>query len=301
MDVLKSMRLFLRCVDDGSITAAARNSGMSNAAVSRNISALENYLGSQLLNRGRKLTLTEAGEDFCSRVRPLLDALQETTDSISAEGGGVRGILRVHTRFSIGELIVGPALPRFFSRYPEVTVELTTSNTNAVDMLHRNIDLDLRVDRHRDSSLVARRLGPNRNLLVASPEYLERHGRPRTPHDLERHDFVVYHIAGEHTPLKFRDEAGTVTAYGVHERLRTDNGMILKAAVKQGIGLGLIPAWMITTELRDRELIGVLDDYKITRSSFDVGLYAVFQRSRVHSARIRAFVEVLREVVAEAS
>lgn len=297
MDILQSMRLFIRSVDEGSLAAAGRHFGLSAASVSRHINALEDHVGTRLLNRGRKLSLTDLGEEFYQRIQPHLNALKEATDAVAVEAKGQKSTFRIHTRTSIMELIISPCLPKFYNLYPDTQLVLFSSNANAIDMLHRNIDLDIRVDKLADSSLIAKRLSSNLSTIVCSPDYLKKHPRPEKPEDINAHELILFHIAGEQTRFKFRDKNGLVTMITVDGKLQADNGMVLKAAVKHGLGIGLFPRWMITSELQNGELIPLLTDYDATRSSFETALYAMYQKTRYRSPMIRSVIEMLRETI----
>src|SRR5262249_22701262 len=143
---LQTLRLFVRSVRHGSFSAAGRHEGLSAASVSRHMRALEDDLGVRLLNRSsRKLSLTDAGEVFYQRGEHILGDLQEASDAVAHLHAGVRGTLRVHSRISVGELCIAPALPAFLARHPELRVELSLTNATAIDMVAQKIDVDVRI------------------------------------------------------------------------------------------------------------------------------------------------------------
>ena len=158
MDWLQPMRIFVSVVQNGSLSSAGRQLGLSPASVSRHISALEESLGCRLVNRtSRKLTLTEAGELYFARVEQILQQVAEAKDSVSQLQTMPRGTLRVHSRMLVGQLHIAPALPAFLAQNPEVKVDLLLSN-RVVDLVEQNIDIDVRIGKLIDSSLVARQL-----------------------------------------------------------------------------------------------------------------------------------------------
>ena len=162
MEWLRSMRLFVGVVQNGSLSAAGRQHGLSPASVSRHISALEESVGGRLLNRtSRKLTLTEAGEIYFHKVEHILQQILEANESVAQLQSVPRGTLRVHSRMLVGHQYIVPALPEFMKQYPDITVDLLLSN-HAVDLVEQNIDVDIRIGKLVDSSLIARKLAAER-------------------------------------------------------------------------------------------------------------------------------------------
>ena len=181
MDWMQPMRIFVSVVQNGSLSSAGRQLGLSPASVSRHIGALEESLGCRLVNRtSRKLTLTEAGELYYAKVGEILQQIAEANDSVAELQAQPRGTLRVHSRVLVGHLHVVPVLPEFLARYPEVTVDLLMSN-RVIDVVEQNIDVDIRIGKLVDSSLVARKLAASERVVCASPALSRRAPADRGP------------------------------------------------------------------------------------------------------------------------
>jgi len=294
LDWLQPMRIFVSVVQNGSLSSAGRQLGLSPASVSRHISALEESLGCRLINRSsRKLTLTEAGELYFTKVEQILLQIAEANDTVAQLQTMPRGTLRVHTRMLVGHLIVVPALPVFLARNPEVKVDLLLSN-HTVDLVERNIDVDIRIGKLVDSSLVAKRLVPAERVLCATPAYLRERALIETPTDLAAHNCLTYRINVGQTVWRFVDGSGAMQEVPVAGTLQSDNGLALLTATLAGVGIALMPDWAVRDELADGRLQRLLPHYRVSHIEFDNGVYVVYQRTHM-SAKVRAFIDFLAE------
>lgn len=294
MDWLQPMRIFVSVVQNGSLSSAGRQLGLSPASVSRHISALEESLGCRLINRSsRKLTLTEAGELYFTKVEQILLQIAEANDTVAQLQTMPRGTLRVHTRMLVGHLIVVPALPDFLSRNPEVKVDLLMSN-NTVDLVERNIDLDIRIGKLVDSSLVAKRLVRAERVLCATPAYLKSRTAVEAPSDLVAHNCLTYRINVGQTVWRFVEGSGAMQEVQVSGSLQSDNGLALLTATLASVGIALMPDWAVRDQLADGRLQRLLPHYRVSHIEFDNGVYAVYQRTHM-SAKVRAFIDFLAE------
>src|SRR5918996_3445658 len=190
-DALQEITVFARIVGAGSLSAAARDLGLSPALVSRRLAALEGRLGVRLVNRTtRSLHLTDEGAAYYDTCTRILAEIQEADAAASAGRAEPRGVLRVALPASFGNRHVAPLVPRFAERYPDVQIALSLSD-RTVNVVEEGFDLAVRIADLADSSLAARKLAPNRRVVCASPAYLARHGAPRTPEDLARHNCLT--------------------------------------------------------------------------------------------------------------
>jgi DNA-binding transcriptional LysR family regulator len=293
VDSLQPMRIFVSVVQNGSLSSAGRQLGLSPASVSRHLSALEGALGCRLVNRtSRKLTLTEAGELYFAKVEQILHQIADANDSVAQLQSLPRGTLRVHSRMLVGQLFVVPALPGFLARNPEVRVDLLLSN-RIVDLVEQNIDIDIRIGKLVDSSLVAKRLAVSERVLCAAPQYLR--GRPavRTPSDLTVHNCLTYRINVGRTIWRFLNRSKAIEEIPVAGNLQSDNGLALLDATRAGVGVALMPDWAVREDLVSGRLRRLLPNYRISHSEFDNGIYAVYQQSRNLSAKVRVFLDFL--------
>lgn len=291
MEWLRSMRLFVGVVQNGSLSAAGRQHGLSPASVSRHISALEESVGGRLLNRtSRKLTLTEAGEIYFQKVEHILQQVLEANDSVAQLQSVPRGTLRVHSRMLVGHQYIVPALPDFMKQYPDITVDLQLSN-HAVDLVEQNIDVDIRIGKLVDSSLIARKLVASERIVCATPKYIARAAPISSPTDLTAHNCLTYRLNLGRTVWRFKEPDGEVVEVPVTGTFQTDNGQAILAATLADVGIALMPDWSIREELAAGKLKRLFPKHRVSWEAFENGVYAVYQKSRHQSKKVRAFVE----------
>ncbi|MFI5011578.1 MAG: LysR family transcriptional regulator [Hyphomicrobiales bacterium] len=295
MEWLRAMRIFVGVVQSGSLSSAGRQLGLSPGSVSRQISALEESLGARLLNRtSRKLTLTEAGELYCAKVEQILHLVGDANEGVAQLQSAPRGTLRVHSRMLVGQKIIVPALPRFLSQYPEVKIDLHLSN-HVVDLVAQNIDVDIRIGKLLDSSLIARKLSSSQRIVCASADYLARHPKIEVPSDLTAHNCLTYRINLGHTVWRFLDQDDVLEEVPVTGNLQSDNGLALLEATLAGVGIALMPDWSIRHDLASGRLRRLFAKHRVSHVDFENGVYAVYQSSRHVSAKLRVFVEFLAQ------
>jgi DNA-binding transcriptional LysR family regulator len=293
LEWLRTMRLFVGVVQNGSLSAAGRQLGLSPASVSRHISALEESLGGRLLNRtSRKLTLTEAGEIYFRKVESILHQIGEANDSVAQLQSVPRGTLRVHSRMLVGHQYIVPALPAFQAQYPEIKLDLLLSN-HAIDLVQQNIDIDIRIGKLNDSSLIARKLASSERIVCAAPAYLDRHPPISEPAELSKHNCLTYRLNLGRTVWHFKEPDGSVSDVPVDGSFQTDNGQALHSAALAGVGIVLMPDWSVREELADGRLVQLFPKHRVSYVEFENGVYAVYQKSRHMSAKVRVFVEFL--------
>lgn len=290
LDSLSGMAVFAKVVEARSFTAAAAELGMSKSAVSKQISRLEDRLGARLLNRTtRRLSLTETGAAFYDRCARVVAEAQEAELAVTNLQSEPRGTLRVNAPMSFGHLHIAPAIPDFLTRYPEVRVDMTM-NDRFVDLIDEGFDVAIRIARLTDSSLIARRLAPDRRVLCGAPAYFAKHGEPRTPDDLATHNCLSYAYVSDTDQWQFIDGEGT-RAVSVRGNLRANNGDAIRQALLAGLGVAVLPAFIVGPDVQAGRLKEVLSDYLPNRAS----VYAVYPHSRHLSAKVRVFVDFLAD------
>ena len=292
MDSVAGMRIFVRVVDAGSFSAAGRQLGVAPSSVSRQISDLEYELGARLFHRTtRKLSLTEAGRLFHERAVKILVEVEEAKLAISQIGGAPSGILRLTVPASVGRLHIAPALAVFQEKFPAVQIVLSMTD-RLVDLVDEGFDLAIRVGRQRDSSLIARRIGWGRRVVCGSPSYLEKAGMPKVPADLADHNCLTFRSHPGSNLWNFRGPKGT-SKVRVSGGLFADNGEALCAAAVAGLGLILVPNWLVGVEIRRGRLRQVLGKFQVVPEASP--LYAVYPHQRHLPPKVRAFVDFLVE------
>ncbi len=288
---LNALATFVAVVDARSFTLAAERCGISKALVSRQVQELEHSLGIKLLNRStRRLGLTQAGERFYERcARLMADADTAVRDVEELSRGGAHGLIRISTAITFGRMHLLPAVRDFLALNPGIQIEVMLAERFA-DLISGNADLVVRLaEEPRLSNLVARRLAAVQWLVVASPEYLARHGVPQHPRDLLQRNCLVYDKP-KGGDWRFTGPDGDV-AVKVAGNLRANVAEGLLDAVQGGLGIAALPSFALGEALRSGSLVQILPDYRLTEST----LYAVFLPDRRLPERIRSFVQFLAE------
>ncbi len=292
MDTIGGMRIFSRVVEAGSFSAAGRQLGAAPSSVSRQINELENDLGARLFHRTtRKLSLTEAGQLYYERASRILIDVDEAKLALSEIGGAPSGILRVTVAASLARLHIMPALADFQNTFPAVKVAVSVTD-RMVDLVQEGFDLAIRVGRPRDSSLVARKIGSGRRIVCASPAYLKKAGTPQVPADLANHNCLTFRTNPGSNVWSFRLGKGTLNVR-VSGSLFADDGESLVAAAMAGLGLILLPAWLVGVELGEGRLLEVLPEFQIIPK--DTPLYALYPHQRHLPPKVRVFIDFLVE------
>lgn len=295
MDTFHSLRHFSEAVRAGSMSAAARKLGISPATVSRSIDNLEKQFGFNLLAKSsRGLGLTEAGAVYLPKVRQILDDLDEATAFAKGVHSEPKGELRIHVRVAIGNICIAPMIPSFLEANPDISISMSMTNDMSVDLIKNNIDVDIRTGVLQDSSLISRKLAESQRVIVASPQYLEKHGTPKIPEDLAAHNCIVFQNSPQPVVWRFRDTAGQVSEVDPKGTLCTDNGSMIRQGLRSHCGIGQMTNWSVRDDLKSGRLVHVLPDYEVaTVDEFHDGIYAVFLTSRSQCKKVRTFINFL--------
>jgi DNA-binding transcriptional LysR family regulator len=289
---------FVKVIEGGSFTAAARELRLPKTTLSRRIRELEERLGAQLLHRTtRRLSLTEAGSVYYQQCRHIAQTLADAEASVSQLQGRPRGTLRVTSSHSLMLSLVGPLLAEFRELFPEVTIDLVLSH-RTLDLVEEHVDVALRMGPLTESGMVARRLAVLPNRVYASPAYLEKHGEPTHPFELQRHFALVTRVArrggGYAWPMS---KDGTTESYEVTPVIEADDPEVLKAPLFAGAGLMMATDMIMARHAAEGLVRPVLPDW--------VGrcpeLHAVFPRGHVQPPKLRVFVDFLVRQLATAT
>lgn len=292
---LEDMQIFVSTVDAGSFTAAADKLGLSKQFISRRIMGLEERLGGRLLIRTtRKLSVTDTGRAYYERALKIIDEVNDAEQLVSSENISPRGTLRISAPVSFGTLHLGPAIARFMTQCPDVAVELDL-NDRFVDIVGESYDMAIRIGHLADSSLVARHIAPAQLVACASPAYLKARGKPKTPHDLKDHDCLLYGH-GRSVEWVFA-EKGKPLRIAVKGRMRANNGELACAAAIEGLGIALLPTFIVGEALRAKKLVTLLDAW----APPPLNIYAVYPQHRQSSLAVKAFTDFLRATFGRAS
>ena len=291
MDRFAEIQLFVQVAETGSLSRAADALGLSNAAASRHLQALEDRLAARLVERNtRRLYLTDTGQEFYSRAKVLLADLQDAEDAVNASTLNTTGTLRITASLSFSMQHIAPLLRAYTERYPNVSVHVEAAN-RYLDIIDNNIDVAIRTREFEpDSNITVRRLARTRRILVASPRYLARHGRPETLEDLHRHQLLIYTHANNPNELRFSREGETVSLQ-VKGLLESNDGQILRAAALDGLGILVQPTYIVYNDMVAGRLVPLLDDWDLPRLTVNLAY-----PSRKHlSAKVRTFIDFMAE------
>ncbi|MGV3497255.1 MAG: LysR family transcriptional regulator [Hydrogenophaga sp.] len=300
MDKLRAMATFVRIVDGGSLTAAADAAGTSLTSVVRSLAALEQSLGTRLLNRTtRRLSLTAEGRDYAQRCRQILAAVDEADAALGAQKASLSGRLALTAPVTFGRLHVAPLVTSFLKQHPDLSVELLLLD-RVVDLLEEGLDLAVRIGELPDSSLVAIPLGKVRRVCCASAAYLRRHGTPREPSDLLKHRCIGFKGNGPNPDWRFK-VAGRTVRVPVAPVFVTNQ---IEASIDASIaGLGCVSLlhYQARAGLESGALKEVLRGYEVD----PLPVHVLYRPDRLMSTRVRALLDWLvprlRESLASAA
>ncbi len=287
--------MFAKVAEEGSFAAAARAMGVSVATVSRGVARLEERLGARLFNRtSRQLALTEFGGTIAEKAGHIYRQAEEAESAAREMSVQPRGLVRLAVPMSFGLRWVAPLLPGFFEAYPEVSIDLHLSDAT-VDIVAQGFDAALRIAALPDSSLVAKRLCPVSQLLVASPKYLERHGRPTHPRDLVDRPCLSYAYRARSDVWRFVNDAGEEEPVTPVGPLRVTNSDALLPTLLEGLAIAELPEFIAGEYLADGRLETILKDWHLTKG----GLYFVTPSARARPAKVAALSDYFAQHLSE--
>jgi DNA-binding transcriptional LysR family regulator len=290
MDDLARMAIFARVVEEKSFSAAARRLDLSKSLVSKQITQLEKSVGARLLNRTtRALSVTEAGALFYEHCARIVEEAEAAKLAISRLQAAPRGILRISAPVAFGRLHVASALPEFLKAHPELKVDMVTTD-RFVDLADEGYDVVVRIVDQPTPNVVARRLAPLNRRICATPDYFARHGVPQTPADLEGHNCLTYTYFNPQDLWRLHGPDGEISVRA-SGNLRLNDDDSLAEAVLRGLGIAILPTFIIGKELQAGRLQAVLTEYVPVERH----IYAVYLPNRHLSAKVRAFIDYFLE------
>jgi DNA-binding transcriptional LysR family regulator len=291
IDHASEMAAFVRVVDSHGFSAAAPSLGRTPSAVSKLVTRLEARLGVRLLQRTtRALRLTPEGEVFYAAARRIVAEIAALESQIAGQSGTPSGVLRVTTSLAFSTHQLAPVLSEFLARHPLVTVELLPTD-RVVDMVEEGIDVAIRIGRLADTSFMARKIGEDKRLICAAPSYLARHGTPRRPEDLARHNCIVSRDHAHLNRWPFKVD-GRVVEVDVRGRVAVSEGEAQMQLALQGIGVVRLTRLTLARAIRDGALVPLLGDFSADEP---VGIHAVWPHRRHLAPKVPAFVNFLVE------
>ena len=284
------MAIFARVVEDKSFSAAARNLNLSKSLVSKQVTQLEKSLGVRLLNRTtRALSVTDAGAILYQHCSRIVEELEEARLAVGRLQAEPRGLLRISAPVAFGRLHIATVLPQFLASYPDLKIDMVTTD-RFVDLAEEGYDVVVRIVDQPAPNLVARKLAPVTRRMVATPDYFSRYGVPQSPAELEKHNCLTYTYFNPQDPWRLRGPDGDISVRA-GGNLRVNDDDALAEAVMRGLGLALLPTFIIGEALQAGRLRSVLAEY----IPLERHIYAVYLANRHVSAKVRAFIDYLLE------
>lgn len=293
MDI-ETLELFVELMHTRSFTESARDRDIAPSSASRALAGLEKQLGVRLFQRStRKLEPTEAGLAYFERIEPLLAELRDANQLAADLNSKPQGVLRVTAGIVHGELYLVPLLPELNELYPSLTIELILSDAN-LDLIEERIDVAIRVGALRDSSYVAKRLGGMRFYLCAARKYLDQHKAPATPEEVGLHNCLLFPRPGySSSRWTFRKAGGRLSEVHVNGNCLITHSRSIRHCALAGMGLALLPDWLVASEIESGSLVRLFDDHEITPTNFDGAIWLVSPSREYVPLKTRLFTEFI--------
>ena len=285
---LDHLKLFIRAAHTYNISQAGKELGLSPAVASAHISKLEKDLGIRLLHRTtRKVSITEDGHAFVRYAEDVIDSIEAAKASVGIGNASPRGTLRIAAPASFGRMHLLPAIPKFLTKYPQISIDLKLSDT-IIDLVEGGFDIAIRNAEMTDSSLIARKLAADTRVICAAPDYLSEHGLPTNPSDLYEHNCITLNNVDRWSFLGPEGQIN-IKAKG---NFSTDNGEAIRDACIAGLGITINSRWSAYKELASGKLVELLPEYPLVS---DTAIWAVYPSSRQLAPKVRSLIDYLIE------
>ncbi|MBW4432232.1 MAG: LysR family transcriptional regulator [Pelatocladus maniniholoensis HA4357-MV3] len=295
MDQFAAMRAFVKVVEMGGFSEAARQLELAVSSVTRQVNSLEAMLNTQLLNRStRSITLTPQGRNYYNRIVRILQDVEEANLCVMEGEDTPRGVLKVGMPVAFGRLHIAPIVSTFLIQYPEVKLDLHLSD-GLSNLVEEELDVVIRIgnlDRSH-ANLIVRKLVSYSRLVCASPNYFQQHGKPQHPNDLAHHNCLLFAYFTNYNIWRFQRDT-EICEVKVSGSLVANNSEILRQACLDGAGVILMPTWLISEDIRAGRLQAMLTDFQVhPQTEMDTGIYALYLPNRRYSLRVKTFIDFL--------
>jgi DNA-binding transcriptional LysR family regulator len=288
---LVAVAVFVTVVDSGSFAAAAEKLQLARSVVSRRVSALEAQLDTRLLHRTtRRLALTDAGQRFYDRASQALREMREAEREVRASRTEPGGKLVVSGPMSFGLLHLIPSMPTFRLRHPKIELDLRLDDRR-IDLLRDGVDVAIRIADLTESSLVARRLAVIRHVVVAAPSYIAAHGAPADPSELTDHQCLIYSLRAAPRRWKFKRDQAPWQEVDIRGHFETNNSLALRDMLSAGLGIALIPTFLVWKDLAEDRLVQILGDWQ----TLQLDLSVVYPTRKHVAPAVRALITFMEE------
>ncbi len=294
----EDLKLFVDVARLGGFAAAARSRNLDPSSVSRAVAGLEQELGVRLFQRStRKLSLTEAGDLYLSRVAPLIAELSQARDEVQAASKGLTGVLRITASVAFGYQQLAPLFSEFCARHPLLKLEVLLTDTN-LHLVNDRIDLAIRLGSRFEGGVICSKLMTTRYRVCASPSYLRSHGTPGKPADLAKHRCLLLSLPEFRGAWHFKDRQGAVQDVDIAGDLLVSNPLVQQRCAVEGMGPALLADWLSNEPVANGLLIDLFPHYEVTATTFDTGVWLLYPSRSYLPFKVRAMVDFLREKLA---
>lgn len=292
MDKFLALQVFVAVVDSGGFSPAARRLGLVTSSLTRQVNALEKNLGTLLINRStRSISLTESGTQYYHDARRILDELDQADQNIIETNGPPQGLLKVTMPTAFGRLHFAPILINYAKLYPKIKLDLQLTDIN-LNLVEEGIDIALRFGTTPPSNVIARKIAPLHRVICASPSYLDNFGTPSEPEDLLQHNCLLFDYKNGQNVWSLH-KGNKKHRVSVSGNLLTNNSEVLKEAAIAGMGLILMPTWLVGEELSSQKLVKVLDEWSATSKNENAEIWALYLQNKRGSKKIKTFLDFL--------
>lgn len=295
---ISTLTLFIAVMRQGSFAAVARDRNIDPSSVSRAIAALETELGTRLFQRTtRQLSPTEAGNLYFERIEPLVEEIQQANNLAAETVSQPSGTLRVTASVAFGLTCIVPILPRLTAQYPDLTVDLLLTDA-VVDLLAERIDVAVRLGRLADSTLIAQRLMKTHYRVCASPSYLSQAGTPHQPKEITNHNCLLFPLPGFRSRWLFKGNGKSkyrkTSEVAVSGRTVISNAIALQHCARSGLGIALLPHWLIDDDVQSGALVDLFPTYTVTATDFNTAAWLVYPSRLYVPQKARVFMDFLK-------
>jgi DNA-binding transcriptional LysR family regulator len=290
MDRVQGIFLFVRIVETGSFSKAAEDLGITQPTATKFVASLEKRLGTLLLHRStRGVTATEIGKLYYEKCKLISQEIEEADDLASLMQSKVRGRLTISSSVAFGRRVLTPSILEFMSHHPELEVDLSMDD-RYINLVEQGVDLAIRMRNLPDSSLGSRLLGSNPWVLVATPQYLEKHSTPKTPEDIQKHLALIYStVQGDHR-WNFTDKSGHSESIQVKGPFMSNNLSSILSAAREGMGLAALPCYVAHQSVKDGVLTPILEEWALPSQE----IHAVFSSPKHVPTKVRLCIDWLQ-------
>jgi DNA-binding transcriptional LysR family regulator len=291
---LETLELFVEVMRRGSFADVARARGVAPSSISRAIATLENELGIRLFQRStRKLEPTEAAMVYFGRINPVVNEIETARQLALDVTEELKGTLRVTTGTVFGQTAIVPIIPELAKTHPQLSIELQLTDAY-LDLVEERIDVAIRLGSLKDSSYIAKRLANMEFHVCASPDYIRRCGIPQKPEDIENHDCLVFPRTGYSVDWLFKDSRGGIKHIPIKGKYLITNSQAIKQCAITGMGLTLLPDWLINDALASGELVSMFSEYVVTATDFENAIWILYPSREYMPLKSRVFVDYLQ-------